>query len=156
MDIPRLQDRAILNISPNFSQVVNFPTRLNPDKILDKIVTSLSHWYHPPVPLPALECDDDKGGKPSDHLGVYWEPLSHEYPALNMREVTFRPHPDSSVEAFGRWVSTYTWDEVYNAETAHEKADIFQNIIFLKSIIIFSLRKLPSSDTMINHGLLVK
>ena len=46
---------AILNLSPKFKSVVITPTRLNPDKILDNIITDLSSWYQTPVCLPPLD-----------------------------------------------------------------------------------------------------
>ena len=127
-----MNEKPILNLSSKFKQIVDFPTRLNPDRILDKVVTSLSHWYQPPVPLPPLECDSDKTGRPSDHLGVLWEPLNHEFPAREMRTVHFRPLPDSSIKLFGRWVASNDWSDIYNAETAHEKATFLQTILMEK------------------------
>ena len=41
-DLNRLDINPILALSPNLSQVVNIPTRTNPDATLDKIITSLS------------------------------------------------------------------------------------------------------------------
>ena len=134
-DNNRLNEKPICNLSSKLTQIVDFPTCLNPDKTLDKIVTSLSHWYQSPIPLPPLECDPDKIGKPSDHLGVLWEPLSDEFPAREMRTVVFRPTPDSSVRAFGSWVSSHDWSEVYNTTTAHQKAEIFQNTIMEKLLL---------------------
>ena len=63
--------KPILNLSKKLKQVVKYPTRLNPDKILDMVITSLSHWYYDPTPLPPLDCDLDKKGHPSDHIPVY-------------------------------------------------------------------------------------
>ena len=125
-DYNRLNEKPICSLSSKLTQIVDFPTRLNPDRTLDKIVTSLHHWYQSPVPLPPLQCDPDKVGRPSDHLGVLWEPLSDEFPAREMRTVTFLPLPDSSVRSFCRWISNHDWSDIYNAQTSHEKADIFQ------------------------------
>ena len=58
----------ILHLNPNFRSVVTNPTRLNPDKILDNIITDMSKWYQTPKCLPPLDADAVSGGKPSDHL----------------------------------------------------------------------------------------
>jgi hypothetical protein len=39
---------TILQLSPNLKQVVQDPTRLNPPKILDPIITTLSSFYQKP------------------------------------------------------------------------------------------------------------
>ena len=38
----------ILSLSPNFRSLVKKPTRLNPDNILDNIITDLGKWYQAP------------------------------------------------------------------------------------------------------------
>ena len=67
---------AILNLSPTLKSVVTKPTRLNPDNILDNIITDLSKWYRTPECLPPLDADPGSGGKASDHLIVVFEPIS--------------------------------------------------------------------------------
>ena len=66
---------AILNLSPNFKQLVDSPTRMNPTRILDPIITTLSTFYQKPVCLPPLDNDPDKDGSPSEHLIVYMKPI---------------------------------------------------------------------------------
>ena len=54
------------------------------------------------------------------------------------------------------WFIDKTWDEVYSAESAHEKAEIFQNIFLQKLDEIFpeKLRKISSDDQpFITHKL---
>ena len=84
---------AILDLSPNLKSVVTKPTRLNPDHILDNIITDLSKWYQTPQCLPPLDADPGSGGKPSDHLIVVFEPISvvNNKPARSTREVLVRP-----------------------------------------------------------------
>ena len=45
----------ILDLHPNMRQTVTLPTRHNPDKILDPIITDLSTFYQTPVVKPPLE-----------------------------------------------------------------------------------------------------
>ena len=99
-DYNKCNVNPILGLSDTFKQIVNFPTRLNPDSILDKIITSMAQWYKLPQPLSFLECDDGKQGKKSDHLPVFWEPLNSSFPAKEMKTVKVCPHPESSICAF--------------------------------------------------------
>ena len=65
----------ILNISPQLSQVVASPTRLNPPAMLDPIITTLSLFYQKPVCLPPLQ--SDSGLTKADHLKVVMEPINN-------------------------------------------------------------------------------
>ena len=80
---------SILNLSPNLKSVVTKPTRLNPDKILDNIITDLSKWYQTPECLPPLDADEGTGGAPSDHLTVVMSPITvlMNKPSRTTREV---------------------------------------------------------------------
>ena len=75
-DTNRLNLRSILNLSPNLKQVVNVPTRNNPDAILDTITSTLSVYYQEPFTLPPLVNDSTNSGKPSDHRIVVWKPIN--------------------------------------------------------------------------------
>jgi hypothetical protein len=70
-DTNELKLDSILNLSPNLKQLVSTPTRLDPDRILDPIITDLSKYYQNPICLPPLDNDPDKDGVPSDHLMPY-------------------------------------------------------------------------------------
>ena len=74
-DSNRLDLSPILDLSEHLSQVVKVPTRLNPDAILDTIITTLSLQYESPITKPPIGNDSEKG-KPSDHLIVIWRPLT--------------------------------------------------------------------------------
>ena len=63
----------ILNLDPKMKQIVQTPTRLNPDAILDPIIMTLSTYYQIPVCLPPLGADS--GDTASDHLTVVAEPF---------------------------------------------------------------------------------
>ena len=69
-DFNELKDQGILSISPTLKQVVSKPTRMNPPRILDKIITSMSNYYQEPIILPPLDNDPEKNGKASDHCIV--------------------------------------------------------------------------------------
>ena len=120
---------AILNLCSNMRQVVQSPTRLSPPAMLDPILTTLSKFYQVPVCIPPLDPDPDSDGSPSDHLMVLMHPIStlNNKSARTKRSVTFRPLPESGLRLFGDWLSQHPWDNVYNDESAHNKAQTFQS-----------------------------
>ena len=129
-DTNRLNLRSILNLSPHLKQVVTVPTRNNPDAILDTITSTLAVYYQEPYTLPPLDNDSTNDGKPSDHLIVVWKPITAMEPQKKDRkEVTFRPLPESGLAAFGAWLREQTWRNVYDAPTAHDKAEKLQTML---------------------------
>ena len=89
-DTNELKLDSILNLSPKLKQMVESPTRLNPDRILDPIITNLSKYYQTPVVLPPLDNDPDKDGSPSDHLMPFMKPIDsiNNNPARLKKAVT--------------------------------------------------------------------
>ena len=67
----------------------------------------------------------------SDHRIVLAKPVNiiNNRSARRFREVKVRPFPRSGMEKMKNWFIDQSWEEVYQAETAHEKAKIFQNIL---------------------------
>ena len=70
-------------------------------------------------------------GKDSDHKIVFTEPLNstNDQSAVQKRIIKQRPLIQSGVDKFTDWLMTETWEQVYEATTAHEKAQIFQNLL---------------------------
>ena len=79
---------TILHLNKQMKQVVQNPTRLDPPRIIDPIITTLSAYYQLPKCLAPLESDPDKNGKPSDHLMVLMEPINmlNNMPARTKRK----------------------------------------------------------------------
>ena len=119
---------SILSLSPNMKQVVSQNTRLNPPAMLDPILTTMSKFYQSPICLPPLDPDPLSNGSPSDHLMPLMKPIStlNNRPARTKRKVIIRPLPESGLAEFRTWISKHSWENVYNAVTAHSKAEIFQ------------------------------
>ena len=82
-DTNDLKIDSILHLSKTMRQVVNKPTRIDPvhntEKVLDKIMTTLSTMYQEPQALPPLDMDPDKDGKPSDHNIVVMSPADMQF-----------------------------------------------------------------------------
>ena len=148
-DSNRLKLNAILNLSPALKQVVNIPTRRNPDATLDTILTTLSSYYHPPCTLPPLDNDSSTSGAPSDHLIVYMRPISADQPRIKeTKSVKFRPLPESGIEKFKSWIQTEKWESVYAGKTAHEKAQNLQDLLLtnLDKFLPTKTHKISSDD----------
>ena len=125
---------SILSLSPNMKQVVTEFTRMNPPAMLDLILTTLAKFYQSPICLPPLDPDPLSNGSPSDHLMPLMKPIStmNNQPARTKRKVTIRPLPESGLTQFENWICLHSWDNVYTAITAHEKAEVFQTELLLK------------------------
>ena len=138
-DFNQLNMKPLLNLSPDLKQVVTTVTRLNPDAILDKILTNLHSFYLVPTTLPPLDNDVDVIGKPSDHLIVVFKPVSHEHPAQQKRykSIKYRPYPDSGIREMGLWVQKQDWKEIYNQTDVNMKAEIFEKMIMEKVNLFF-------------------
>ena len=146
-DTNKLNLSPILNLSPSFQQVVKVPTRLNPDAILDKIITTMSKFYSPPVTKPPLQ-NDANNGAPSDHLVVLMFPISSELecPPRVYRTVQYRPLTDSGVKIYGEWLAEQTWAGIYAEQDCHKKAEIFQTQLLQKYEEIFPIKQLKICD----------
>ena len=96
----------ILQLSPKLKQVVQNPTRLDPPRILDPIITTLSDYYQMPECLAPLDADPDSNGKPSDHLMVVMEPISqmNNKPSRTKRTFTFRPYTEEGLQQMQTWI----------------------------------------------------
>ena len=122
---------SILNLSPNFCQIVKDFTRMDPPALLDPILTTLSNFYQVPQCLEPLDSDPDKNGKKSDHRIVVAKPINviNNKTGRESRKVKVRPFTQSGFEKMKKWFIDQTWNEIFLAESAHEKASIFQKML---------------------------
>ena len=88
-DTNELKLDTILSLSPHMRQVVQSPTRLNPPRLLDPILTTMAKYYQVPVFQKPLEADPGTGGAASNHMCVKFPPLTviNNKPARNKRNV---------------------------------------------------------------------
>ena len=161
-DTNELKLEPILSLTPNFVQVVNKPTRIDPvsgrEDILDPIITTLAPFYQEPQCLDPLDPDPDKNGKKSDHRIVLFKPISslEQRVTRQTRSIKVRPITQSGIENMRNWFMEQTWKNVFEAETSHKKAEIFQNTLMEQFEINFpeTNRKLNSDDSpWITHQL---
>ena len=95
----------------------------------------MQKYYLPPVTKPPIENDENKKGKPSDHLIVLMYPISQETkcPARLVRFVECRPLPQSGINIMGNWIQEQSWVEIYKSKEVNEKANLLQDMILKKN-----------------------
>ena len=133
-DLNHLNTNPIFNLNPKFTQIVKDYTRLSPPAILDPIIMTLAHLYQKPVCLDPLDADNPLRGKASDHRIPVAKPITviENKSARQGRVITFRPLTDGGYEKFRSWIAEENWSDVYTAETAHQKASKFQELLCSK------------------------
>ena len=124
------------------------PTRRNPDAILEKIITNLQLYFHPPETLEPLNNDEGNLGKPSDHLTVIMRPLSNENP-MNpkmYRTISYRPFPDSAVREMGQWIQSESWKDIFKLENANSKAEKLEEMLMDKVNLFFPVKTIRINE----------
>ena len=135
----KLNIKPILNLSPDLKQVVKVFTRMNPDAILDVIITNLHNLFQPPRTLEPLDNDAHNTGKPSELLAVVMELLTNQNPThiKRYKYVKYRPFPESAIREMGQWVQSQTWQVIYLLDDVNSKAEKFEEIIMEKIDLFF-------------------
>ena len=97
-DMNRFNINPVLSLSPTLKQLIDVPTRKNPDVILENIISTLEYFYIPPFRIQPLDSDADKTCKPSDHLPVVFKPINiNENKPQKYRVVKYRPITESGL-----------------------------------------------------------
>ena len=128
-DLNRLKIDEILECHGALKQIVSVPTRIN--STLEKILTDLHPFYHPPTTLPPLQVDAGKTGSDSDHNIILMAPLANNQYKINRVKKTIktRPLPASKIEDFGRDITSHNWDEVKSVNNIDEKTMNFHQYL---------------------------
>ena len=86
---------SLLNLSPNMGQVVTDFTRMNPPRLLDPILTTMSKFYQPPICIPPLDTDPNSNDSPAENLMNEMGPVftQNNRSARTKRKVKIRPLP---------------------------------------------------------------
>ena len=120
----------------------------------------MSKYYQVPECLEPLDADPDKDGKKSDHRIVVARAITilNNKSGREARKVKVRPMPESGILRMKEWFVDQPWDEVYQAESAHDKASVFQKMLLeaLDDIFPEKIRKINNDDhPWISHRLKV-
>ena len=148
----------ILSLTPRFQQIVQDWTRMDPPALLDPILTTLARYYQVPQCLEPLDADPDKGGKKADHRIVITRAINsiNNKSGRMTKKIRVRPFPQSGIEKMKNWFVDQTWEQVYLAESAHDKAAVFQQLLLqaLDDFFPEKIRKVNSDDQpWISHKL---
>ena len=124
----------ILNLNSNLKQLVQSPTRLNPPRLLDPIITTLGSYYQLPECLPPLDADPHTNGKPSDHLMVLMSPVSviNNRPARTKTTITYRPFNEMRLQQMQKWIEDENWYKISQESSADKKMEMLHNLILSK------------------------
>ena len=140
----------ILSLSPNLKQVVKTYTRLNPPRILDPIITTMSRYYQDPEVLPPLDPDPNSNGKPSDHMMVVFTPINviNTKSAIASKQIKYRPLSDNGMEQMENWLKNENWFEIINQNCVNLKANALQDLLMSKYNEFFpeKVRTISSQD----------
>ena len=97
-----------------------------------------------------LDADEDKIGTKSDHRIVICRPINiiDNKCSRQTRRISVRPFPQSGILKMTEWFIDQTWEGVYNATSAHDKAQLFQSILVTKLDETFpvKIRNINSDD----------
>ena len=128
-DFNKYPYQEILDCLGSLQNIQNEATRKG--EVLDLIITDMHTSYLPSLTLPPLEVDDNKKGVPSDHRILIFPPAKNEKCVIQRQKVTFqiRPLPLESVNECGKYLGTYSWENIYNCENANEKAAVFHEFL---------------------------
>ena len=81
-------------------------------------------------------------GKPSDHLIIVMRPIN-ENSNSKPKQKKYRPLPESGILMYKQWLQYETWNDLYQLENAHQKAEILQTLL---------MEKLDESELGTMHG----
>ena len=131
-DVNRTDISDILDSNGRLQQICSVPTRNT--SVLENIVTDLATFYHEATTLPPLENDKEGKGGPSDHnLLVVAPKVGTQFQQVRKkRSIKTMPMPESSITEFMRDLSDHSWSEVFETQSANDKACNFHSTITCK------------------------
>ena len=91
-------------------------------------------FYKTPIIVPPVPCDDPKAGVPSDHSVPVCAPHTDQFsrPVRNYKKVTYRPLPDETVNRFGRWITSETFETISGNLAPTEQTQKLQDLLIQK------------------------
>ena len=124
-----LNIKHLLDISPNFRQIVTKPTHKT--SILEVVVTDIGHLYNEPVIRPPLTPDIPGQGVPSDHKIVFVTPIrdSSKPPNRSCLIKTSRPLTTQAKQKFASWIQYESWESVINCSDSSSMAASFSAFV---------------------------
>ena len=124
--------QPILNCGLKLKQLVDLPTRQG--KILSILLMNTPQFYNSPVIIPPVPCDDPTSGSPSDHSVPVSYPHTDQYnpPSRRYKTVHFRPLPEKSLNNFGSWITSETFENISHEVDPSKHAKTLENLLLAK------------------------
>ena len=142
-----LSIERLLSVDSTLRQIVKYPTHGR--KVLDVVLTNIWRFYNDPVIVSPVAVDDPSKGVPSDHLGVFVEPVQNAdiLPARSKKIISFRPKPESRIRDFVMDICQMSWSFMSPTSSSTELTDAFQNKISEMVDNHFPLKTMTITDS---------
>ena len=136
----------ILQGLPKCRQIVTGNTHDN--KCIDVLITNLHSLYQVPVVVAAIQPDNPRQAKPSDHLVPVAYPISGESGSVTRQYQvkTVRPLPESGIRMFGQWLASEDWLEMSNLGSPNVKVQHFNHLMQTKMNTFFPEKSVKMSS----------
>ena len=136
-DLNRINIDKILNSYGSLNQIITVPTRKS--ESLEKVITDLQTYFHPPKTHEPIEVDEDKEGENSDHNIVLLTPVNiiTDAPQRVKRVIKTRPLPDSKIREFNKFMKIHNWSEVLNVKNVDDKTEHFHKTLAFSMDLYF-------------------
>ena len=124
-----LNTKHLLDISPNFHQIVTRPTHKN--SVLEIIVTDIGHFYNEPIIRPPIQPDIEGEGVPSDHSIAYATPISDSSKPCKRTNLTkiSRPLTTDAKQKIELWIQSESWQPVLECSNVSQMVEIFCSLV---------------------------
>ena len=136
----------ILQGLPKCRQIVTRNTHDN--KCIDVLITNLHSLYQVPEVVAAIQPDNPRQAKPSDHLVPVAYPINGESGSVtreyHVKKV--RPLPESGIRMFGQWLASEEWGEMANQSSPDEKVKHFNTLMQSKMDTFFPEKSVKMSS----------
>ena len=131
-------DRNHMDISPildsglKLRQMVSNVTRGK--NILDIIIMNTGSYHNSAIIAPPINPDNPLKHKPSDHAVPICNSRIDRYrpPIRYYRLINYRPLPQSSINKFGEWITSETWECLNKATNPTDMVTLFDNLLSKK------------------------
>ena len=145
-DVNRINIDKILHSYGSLNQIISVPTRKS--ESLEKVITDLQTYFHPPTSHEPIEVDEDKDGENSDHNLVLLTPVNIIVNAQKRvkRIIKTRPLPESKIQEFHKFMMIHNWSEVLDAESVDDKTENFHKTLAFSMDLYFPEKMIKVSS----------
>ena len=128
-DFNKVCIQDILDSNGTLQQVCSVATRKS--STLELVITDMATMMHHPTTREPLEQDENSKGKPRDHNVIIVAPKTDIKLKLERHKtkIHVRPQPASKVMQYMQEMGQHTWNEVYQTQDPHDKAQHFHETL---------------------------